>query len=612
MSLQNQRTVGKGPFLWTIPVLVVERMDKVPQETAERVRNKIDLTAEPDALFLNPWRDEGLKLLREPEFLWREVPAAKIVGFAVSAHPVINQKIRSFVETTRRQRKYRSAIEINTVPVVIDGADFRKASLMASGKFVLSGASGTRLLNSYRWEHEAAEFDPEEKLNEFFTVCQKENVGKSLAVEKTFLENDVHFASECRNTFNFYHFIVESLSQLTVLDEVGFQGDVYFHYPNREEKRANFAEAFVSALFPEFADRVYFERAPKEYSVVLTAFDMTFALCQAPKSEVAGIERLMPVARGGKLDLGGMDDQRVLGMNAVSSSLLALRARGLRMIEGHDFSYLPKRFFVGRADHSSRSRPMEGEEDLFGHLEMFGFERVAFENLTPLEQVAIMAQAEVMVSCHGAGFTNMLFANSDAFVVELGTLQTARDRWKEFWPLAHASQCHYVNFFADFNSDDPLREPKFEQDGIVPVRLSEEGLAQVMSFIVTVLGHTPEMPNPEILEKLCRRVLSSGAGARAIELLEAHQDMVVGNVDLCLLMADCHKELGETKSELAALDRAFSADAERWQTLIRIFWCASACERPQVVRWALAVLERDFPDRYESFVTNHEWVRFVA
>jgi hypothetical protein len=598
--------------LWTIFVIVIKQGSKVLQETNERVKNKIDLTSDPSELFLNPWQDEGLKLLREPEFLWREIPAAKIVGFAVSEYRAINQKIRSFTETTRRQRTFRTAAEINTVPVVIDGAQFRKSSLMASGKLVLSGASGTRLLNGYRWDHEAAEFDPEEKLKLFFETCQRANKGKTLPVETTFLENDIHFAIECRNTFNFYHFITESLAQLTVLDEVGFQGNVYFHYPNNEEKRGSFAEAFVSALFPEFAGRVFFERAPKEYNLVLTAFDMTHALGQVSKPEVAGIEKLMPRAGDKKLELSGAEGQLTLGMNAVSSSLIALRARAFKLIEGHDFSYLPKRFFIERSDHSSRSRPLEGENNLIEQLQSVGFEKISFENLTPLEQVAIMAQAEMMVSTHGAGFTNMLFANSDAFVIELGTLQTARYRWKDFWPLAHASQCHYVSFFADFNADDPLQEPKFERDGIVPVRLCDDGAAQVMSFVTTILGHTPEPLNSDALGKLGRRVLRSGAAAQAIALLETHRAMISGNLDLCLLMADCHKELGETKSELVALDLAFHADVSRWQTLIRIFWCASNCDRPQVVRWALALLERDFPDRYEAFVSNHEWVRFVA
>lgn len=206
------------------------------------VKNKIDLSDDPDALFLNPWVEEGLKLLAPPTFLWRDIPSGTISGFVVSAHPEINQRIRFVVNAARRHRMFDRAVEVNTVPVVVDRASFRKASLLANGKLVLSGASGTRLLNTYRWDHEAAEFDPEEKLAAYFKECQLTNSGTSLPLETAFLENDVHFAIECRNTFNFYHFVVESLSQINVLDAVGFQGNIYFHYPNLEEKRCSFAE----------------------------------------------------------------------------------------------------------------------------------------------------------------------------------------------------------------------------------------------------------------------------------------------------------------------------------------------------------------------------------
>ncbi len=573
------------------------------------MRNKINLSSDPQDMFLNPWQDEGLKLLASPEFLWRERPAARITGFAASAHEELNERIRGFVETARRQRTYRAAIEVNTLPVVIDQADFRKASLLAEGKLVLSGASGTRLLNAYRWEFENAGFDPDTELSAYFAQCQEANADRDLPLETTFLENDVDFALECRNTFNFYHFMAEALPQLTVLDAIGFAGNIYFHYPNSEDKRRPFAEAFVDALFPEFVGRVFFERAPKEYPLVLTAFDLTIALGQAPKAVIAGLDKLAP---GQTADLSSADGQVVFAMNAVSTALLALRERALKLVEPHDFSHLPKRFFVVRDEQTSRSRPLEGEDHLFEQLAGIGFEKVVFETLTPLEQVAIMAQAEAMVASHGAGFANMLFAHPDAFVIELGTLQTARYRWKDFWPLAHAAQCSYVTFFADFNADDPLLEPKFDEDGIVPVSISEQAVGQIAAFTQTVLGHPPQIDDHAKLHQLGRRVLRAGAALAAVTLLEAHGPLVEGDLDLCLLLADCHKEMGETKSELIALDMAYTADPARWQTLIRIFWCASSCERPQVVRWALGLLETEFPDRYETFVNNHAWVRFVA
>jgi len=483
------------------------------------LRNKIDLDSNPQALFLNPWRDEGLKLLAAPEFVWREIKGAVIEGFAVSAHSEINAKIRSFVAHSKRHKQFQTAIETNTVPVVLDHASFRKSHVMADDKLVLSGASATRLLNAYRWENEKSDPDPVSTLNAYLEDCRTANAGKTLAIEQTFIEPDLDFAVECRNTFNYYHFMTESLSQLCVLDAVGFQGDVYFHFPNQEEKHRNFADAFVEALFPEYAAHVFFERAPKDYDLVLTSFDMLGAVGQMPHADVAGIAEIAPQGSA----VGSVEFQPLLAMNSVSTAILSLRARALAAVAKYDFSYLPKRFFVGRGDAQSRSRPLGGEDLLLEQLERFGFQYVVFEELQPLEQIA-----------------------------------------------------------------------------------------QIAAFILTVLGHTPKITNAATLETLGRRVLRAGSPARAVELLEKHSVAVEKNVTLCLLRADCHKALDEPKSELVALEQAYEADPARWQTLVRIIWCANRCERPSVIRWALSHLAADFPDRHDAFVSNHEWVRFVA
>lgn len=389
---------------------------------------------------------------------------------------------------------------------------------------------------------------------------------------------------------------------------MGFQGNIYFHFPNQEDKHRSFANAFVEALFPEYAGRVFFERAPKDYDLVLTAYDFTTGICQMPKADLDRMAELVPEG----VTLGTLGFSQLVGMNSVSSSLLALRARALKAIEGHDFSYLPKRFFVGRGDAESRSRPLAGQGLLLEHLLRFGFEYVVFEDLAPLEQVAIMAQAEMMISNHGAGFTNMMFANPDAYVIELGTLQTATKRWADFWPLAIVSQCRYINFFADFKNDDPLLEPTFAKDGIVPTAVLNFGAAQIMTFVVAVLGRIPNMPDAKSLGVLGGRLLRAGAHDQALMLLAQHEHMTSPSFDLCILRADCHKALDQPKSELIALEQAYKADPSTWKTLTRIVWCARRCERPQVIRWALSLLSIDFPERFEAFVSSHEWVRYVA
>ena len=572
------------------------------------MRNKIDLSADPEALFLNPWRDKGLKLLHRPKYFWRKMPAPTIDGFSVSVHPEINQKIEAFVSSVNRHKKFKTGVEVNSVPAVIEQASFRKSHVMAREKLVLTGASGKRILNSYIREHTDAEETSTDVLNSYFEKCRISNKGKRISEEKTFLESDLDFAVECRNTFNFYHFITESLTQLCVLDSVGFQGNIYFHFPNKEEKHRNFADAFVDALFPEYVGRVFFERSPKDYDLVLTAYDFTIGMCQMPEVDLSKMLEIVPDG----VTLGTLGFSQLLGMNSVSSDMLSLRARALKAIEGRDFSYLPKRFFVGRGDAQSRARPLAGQDLLLEHLLRFGFDYVVFEDLEPLEQVAIMAQAEMMISHHGAGFTNMMFANPDAYVIELGTLQTAKKRWSDFWPLAAVSQCRYISFFADFNSDDPLHEPTFADDGIVPTAISSFAAAQVMTFVVTVLGRIPNMPDVESLAVLGQRVFRAGAFEQGLMLLQQHEHLVIRNFEMCTLRADLHKALDQPKSELIALEQAFKADSSIWQTLVRIIWCARRCERPQVIRWALSRLLIDFPERHEAFVANHEWVRFVA
>ena len=572
------------------------------------MRNKIDLSSDPNALFLNPWQDKGLKLLSRPKYFWRATPAPTIDGFSVSVHPEINDKIESFVAGVHKHKKFKAAVEISAVPAVIEQASFRKSHVMSNGKLVLSGASGKRLMNSFIGERTEGPDAGSDILSAYYETCRSANAGQRIDEEKTFVEPDLNFAIECRNTFNYYHFMTESLSQLCVLDGVGFQGNIYFHFPNQEEKHRNFADAFVAALFPEFADRVFFERSPKDYDLVLTAYDFSSGICQMPEADLDKMAKIVPDG----VALGTFEFSQLLSMNSMSSALLALRARALKAIEGRDFSYLPKRFFVGRGDEQSRSRPLAGQDLLLEHLLRFGFEYVVFEDLAPLEQIAIMAQAEMMISHHGAGFTNMMFASPDAYVIELGTLQTAKKRWADFWPLAIVSQCKYISFFADFSNDDPLREPVFAADGIVPTAVSSFAAAQIMTFVVTVLGRVPTMPDANSLTILGSRLFRSDACEQALMLLSQHEPLVVKSFDLCILRSDCHKALDQPKSELISLEQAFKADPSNWQTLVRIVWCARRCERPQVIRWALSRLSIDFPERHKAFVENHEWIRFVA
>ena len=396
---------------------------------------------------------------------------------------------------------------------------------------------------------------------------------------------------------------------MCLVEEAGIEGPIYLHYPNNDEKTRPFARAFVAALFPELVARVEFQRTPFHHDRVVTPYNFANSFYQMPAAEVGLMDLFAPSNAFWKGRYATRASQGVLAMNAVDSSLLKLRARAHRAIEGKDFSHLPRRFWVGRETDAARPRLMKGEAEILDMLKMFGFEFVAFERLAPLEQIAIMANAEMMVSYHGAGFTNMLFAGPETYVVELGTLQTAMFRWGDFWRLANASGCRYISFFADFNADDPLKEPAFAQDGIVPVDLSQAGLAQVMSFVVSVLGHVPKFSRPEEVMRLGEQLLKVGAVDRARALFAAHEGMQEGHVGLSLAMAEFHDRVGDHFKQLAALHSAYGADPTSWAVLIRIVWCARSLDLQEAMRAALLALQDGFPDRFAAFARDRPWVQ---
>ncbi len=76
-----------------------------------------------------------------------------------------------------------------------------------------------------------------------------------------------------------------------------------------------------------------------------------------------------------------------------------------------------ERIFVSRQDSSTRV--MVNEDELFGELSKHGFRRVQLAKLSVREQANLFAHAEVVVSAHGAGMTNILFCEPETKIFEI-------------------------------------------------------------------------------------------------------------------------------------------------------------------------------------------------
>lgn len=76
-----------------------------------------------------------------------------------------------------------------------------------------------------------------------------------------------------------------------------------------------------------------------------------------------------------------------------------------------------KRVFISRKD--SKVRQMTNEDEVFALFEAKGFERYDLSSLSVQEQIMLFQNAEIVVGCHGAGITNILYCKPETLIIEL-------------------------------------------------------------------------------------------------------------------------------------------------------------------------------------------------
>lgn len=78
---------------------------------------------------------------------------------------------------------------------------------------------------------------------------------------------------------------------------------------------------------------------------------------------------------------------------------------------------MPKRIYISR--NKSNSRFILNEDEVYLHLQKFGFVVVCSEDYNVAEQVKIFANADVIISQHGAGLVNLSFCKPKTKVIEI-------------------------------------------------------------------------------------------------------------------------------------------------------------------------------------------------
>jgi hypothetical protein len=97
-----------------------------------------------------------------------------------------------------------------------------------------------------------------------------------------------------------------------------------------------------------------------------------------------------------------------------------------------------RRLYVSRKDAATRR--VVNEVDLVAELLRYGFELVTLSELSFADQVKLFGEAEIIVGPHGAGFTNAVFAQPGATLIELFSPRYINGC---FWALANACGHRY-------------------------------------------------------------------------------------------------------------------------------------------------------------------------
>jgi hypothetical protein len=117
---------------------------------------------------------------------------------------------------------------------------------------------------------------------------------------------------------------------------------------------------------------------------------------------------------------------------------------------------IKRRIYLSRKARSFRS--VENESELTDILQKYNFEIVSFEQVSFLEQMNIMYSASLFISIHGAGFSNIMFMDKGAVVMELINKTYADIEYKfPFWKLADALGLNYLYQFGSVNQDSSIQ-----------------------------------------------------------------------------------------------------------------------------------------------------------
>lgn len=439
----------------------------------------MELRRPPMGVFHMPGLHPGLHYLApRPGWVIRPATGAAVRLFGESDEDDLRAAQQVAIDR-QQQRLLGSVMEIATVPVLLENAVFRNSFAMIDGRIWLNGAAGTRMRKKF--DQQNPEDWRQDRLRQAFRRARRD-ARVPLPVWKEDV-SDLPVAIELKNGFNYFHFSTETLGCLAQLASDAGDQPINLHLPHDNVR--GFVEGFIQALFPELASRVQFVSAARSYDRVRSLYNHRHYLYQVEDPRIAkalagpGVDPRWATALR-----HDQSSRKSVVMASFDSSLRLLRDHALRQLPHKAGEGLPRLIWMGRDEGGeARARGLTGHGDLLAALKARGFEQVAFEHLPPLQQIAQMQAADIVVAPHGAGLANMIYARRDALVIEIGTRQTQLHRWGDFLPCAHVAHCRYDTVFADIAGIPAAAEVPPITEGLLGIHIGRQATRRILTLV---------------------------------------------------------------------------------------------------------------------------------
>ncbi|QBX35479.1 glycosyltransferase family 61 protein [Paracoccus liaowanqingii] len=421
-----------------------------------------------------------------PSWIVRKVDSAEIRAFAASDNDDLKAQQQASIDR-RMELLPKNVLEVRSSPVVLQNARFAHGLVTLGGRFWLNGASGNRARKKFELANPAK---GEESPHIALLRESRDHATSPMPVYDAAEAAELDISIELKNGFNYYHFLTETLGSLAhYLDDTSDR-PISLHLPDNSIK--GFLRRFIDAIYPSLTHRVQFVVKPVRFDAVRSVYSHQHYLSAVndPLVEQAlQDEGTDPAWR--QMATDPLHVKKAC-MQSYESSLGLLRKVALLQMELANVGPTPRLIWMDRDEGGeARARGLSGHEPLLAELTARGFEKVIFERLSPLEQIATMNRADIVIAPHGAGLANMVFAKPGARVIELANRQIQLHRWGDFFKCAHVSRCHYDTVFADIEGhDDPTTNPPISA-GLKGVRIG----ARATDRIVQIVDETLSLPD---------------------------------------------------------------------------------------------------------------------